>query len=169
VPKRDRPRRPLLLGATAVALLVALAGCARNGDATAERRAEVSVRGARVMPFDLDATTHTFTDTDHGGVQTVTADDPDQASQVALIRAHLRQERDKFARGDYEDPATVHGHDMDGVAELAAGYDDINVTYADIPHGARLTYTTDRPELVDAVHAWFARQVTDHGAHAETG
>jgi hypothetical protein len=169
VPTRDRCRRRSLIGATAVALLVALAGCAGNGDATAERRAEVAARGARVMPFDLDATTHVFTDTDRGGIQTVTADDPDQASQIALIRAHLRRERVKLARGDYEDPAAIHGHDMDGVAALAAGHDDIRVTYADVPHGARLTYSTDRRDLVDAVHAWFARQVMDHGAHAETG
>jgi hypothetical protein len=169
VPNRDRCRRRSLLGATAVALLVALAGCADDGDATAERRAEVAARGARVMPFDLDATTHTFTDTDRGGIQTVTADDPDQASQVALVRAHLRRARDKFARGDYEDPAAIHGHDMDGVAALAAGHAEIRVTYADVPHGARITYSTDRPELVDAVHSWFARQVMDHGAHAEAG
>jgi hypothetical protein len=80
-----------------VALLV-LAGCGDDGDALAERRAEVAERGAQVMPFDLDATTHTFTDTDDGGIQTVTADDPGDGDQIELIRAHLRDERAKFAR-----------------------------------------------------------------------
>jgi hypothetical protein len=152
----------------AVAVL-AVAGCASGQDALADRRAEVAERGAEVMPFDLDATTHTFTDTDDGGIQTVTADDPTDADQIERIRVHLREERDAFSHGDFADPATIHGHDMDGVAELRAGHRDITVTYTDLVDGARLTYRTDRPDLVDAVHAWFARQVMDHGADAVSG
>ena len=59
--------------------------------------------------------------------------------------------------------------DMPGVAELAAGYERITVTYAARPAGAELTYATTEPELVDAVHAWFDRQISDHGDHAEAG
>jgi hypothetical protein len=153
----------------ALAVAATSGGCGGDDDALAERRAEVARRGEEVMPFDLDATTHTFTATDTGGVQTVVADDPADSEQIALIRDHLREERDNFARGDFDDPAAIHGHDMDGVAELRAGYADITVTYADLPDGAKLTYTSDLPALVDAVHAWFDRQVSDHGAHATTG
>jgi hypothetical protein len=152
-----------------VTALVALVGCGDDGPSKAQRRATVAARGARVMPFDLEATTHTFTDTENGGVQTVTADDPADVQQVTLVRDHLRREREKFARGDYEDPAAIHGHDMDGVAELAAGFREITVTYDDVAGGGRLTYRTDRDELIAAIHAWFARQVADHGAHAEAG
>jgi hypothetical protein len=168
VPAREGRRRRLLLGAAVLAVLPVLGGCGDEGARLAERRAEVAERGARVMPFDLDATTHRFTDTARGGIQTVTADDPDDADQIELIRAHLLDERDKFARGDFEDPAAIHGHDMEGVAELTAGYRDIAVTYTDVPDGGRLTYATDDADLVDAVHAWFARQVMDHGTDAET-
>jgi hypothetical protein len=129
----------------------------------------VAERGAQVMPFDLDATTHVFTKTDHGGLQVVVADDPADADQIALIREHLVQERDRFARGEFDDPAAIHGHDMDGLAELRAGYADITVEYAPRPDGAQLSYTSDRPDLVAAIHAWFDRQVMDHGAHAEAG
>lgn len=123
-------------------------------------------RGALVMPFDLDATTHVFDATSDGGVQTVTADDPGDRTQIGLIRAHLREERENFGRGDFSDPAAIHGHDMDGVADLTAGYRDITVSYTSLPDGAQLRYRTDRPELVEAVHAWFARQTLDHGDHA---
>lgn len=163
----DRARR--WIPSCAAALLLAIASCGEDGDALAQRQAEVAERGADVMPFDLDATTHSFTNTDDGGIQTVTADDPAETDQIQLVRAHLREERAKFARGDFEDPAAIHGHDMDGVAELAVGYHNITVTYTDLPDGGQLTYTTDRPDLVDAVHNWFARQVTDHGSHAESG
>jgi hypothetical protein len=146
---------------------VAVAGC--GGDGQTDRQAEVADRGAAVMPFDLDATTHTFTQTDDGGIQTVTADDPSDVTQIDLIRGHLHDERDKFARGDFDDPAAIHGHDMDGVAELRAGYADITVTYTDLPDGAQLTYTTENADLVEAIHAWFDRQLMDHGADAQPG
>jgi hypothetical protein len=150
------------------ALVIAAAGCG-DGDSLAQRQAQVAERGAQVMPFDLDATTHTFTTADDGGVQTVVADDPTDAAQIELIRKHLRDERDNFARGDFNDPAAIHGHDMDGVADLRAGYRDLTVDYHDRPAGAQLTYRTDRADLVKALHAWFDRQVTDHGPHAEAG
>jgi hypothetical protein len=157
------------IAAFGVAALLVLVACGDDPDELDARQAEVARRGEQVMPFDLDATTHVFRATDDGGVQSVVADDPGDAAQVELIRAHLREEQSKFAQGDFDDPAAIHGHDMAGVAELAAGYEDITVSYAELPDGAQLTYTTDRPDLVDAVHAWFDRQVMDHGAHAEAG
>jgi hypothetical protein len=152
-----------LLGA---ALVATLGACSDDGDLEA-RQAEVAQRGAEVMPFDLDATTHRFTKTDAGGVQLVTADDPDDAEQISLVRAHLAEEREKFSRGEFDDPARIHGMDMPGVAELSAGYPRVRVTYRDRPAGGELTYTAADPELVDAIHEWFDRQLMDHGDHAE--
>ena len=159
---RPRAGRP----AAAIATLALLGAACSGGTTVADRQAEVAQRGAEVMPFDLDATTHTFTKTETGGVQLVTADDPEDRAQIDLIREHLHVERDNFARGDFDDPARIHGMDTPGVAELSAGYVDITVTYAELPDGARLTYTTGKPELVDAIHAWFDRQIMDHGDHA---
>jgi hypothetical protein len=166
-------------GGSLVALLAAApaifaVGCGIDGGgdrdgALAARQAEVAERGAEVMPFDLDATTHSFTKTDDGGVQVVVADDPDDADQIELIRSHLAEERDAFARGDFDDPAAIHGHDMEGVAELQAGFADVEIAYSERADGAALRYRTTDPALVDAIHAWFDRQVMDHGAHAEAG
>jgi hypothetical protein len=166
-----RRRRGPLVALLVAALAVVAGGCGTDDGegALAARQAEVAERGAGVMPFDLDATTHLFTKTDDGGVQVVVADDPEDTDQIDLIRGHLAEERDAFAQGDFDDPAAIHGHDMEGVAELRAGHDDITVAYADQPDGARLTYTTDDPDLVEAIHAWFDRQVMDHGAHADAG
>ena len=100
---------------------------------------------------------------------TVTADDPADETQVRLVREHLLEERGNFARGDFDDPARIHGMDMPGVAELSADYQMISVSYSELPAGAELRYTTSDPHLVDAIHAWFDRQVMDHGAHAEAG
>lgn len=133
------------------------------------RQAEVADRGADIMPFDLERTTHVFADRPDGGIQTVTADQPDDDEQVRLIREHLIGEAAAFAQGDFGDPATIHGQDMPGLAALQAGVGRIEVVYEDLPTGGQLTYTTSDPALVEALHNWFAAQVSDHGSHAEQG
>lgn len=164
-------RRPRVLVASAVAVAALLAGGSylAGAHASAERRAEVAARGARVMPFDLDRTTHVFDETPDGGRQTVTADVPGDAEQVRLVRQHLREERDAFARGDFTDPAAIHGRDMPGLGALQAGYQRFEVGYTDVPGGALLTYTSTDPVLVEALHAWFRAQISDHGGHAQGG
>lgn len=133
------------------------------------RQEAVAERGRTVMPFDLEETTHHFTPTGTGGVQDVLADQPDDAEQVTLIRSHLQQEAKAFGRGDFGDPAQIHGDGMPGLTELQNGYERIEVRYREQPDGATLTYTTEEPALVDALHDWFEAQLSDHGDHAETG
>lgn len=76
------------------------------------RQAQVAARGAQMMPFDLEQTIHVFQRLDDGGRQTVTVKDPENTQQIALIQSHLRHEADKFRRGDFSDPARIHGDDM---------------------------------------------------------
>jgi hypothetical protein len=130
------------------------------------RQAEVAARGAQVMPFDLEQTTHVFQQLPDGGLQTVTAKDVANTEQIALIQAHLREEAVKFRRGDFGDPATIHGQDMPGLADLKAGAAKIDVEYTALPHGGQIRYATTDPTLIMALHHWFAAQISDHGAHA---
>jgi hypothetical protein len=152
----------LLAGAT-------LGGCAGDSGALTERQAEVAARGAEVMPFDLDATTHRFEPTEAGLVQTVIADDPNDADQVALIREHLEEEVSRFTAGDFDDPAAIHGEDMPGLTTLRDGASEIDIQLEQLSDGARLVYTTDDPGLIEALHQWAEAQVSDHGEHAEHG
>ena len=101
-------------------------------------------------------------------MQSVLSRDSDPA-QVALIRAHLRKEAEAFARGDYADPAAIHGADMPGSKELQAGAARVRIAYEPVPDGARLRFSSRAPALVAALHRWFAAQLSDHGADATTG
>ncbi len=94
-------RRALLLVtalAAVAAILAALyaAGAFEPGEPRGARQEEVAQRGAAVMPFDLEETTHVFEKMQTGGAQEVVADDPNGAEQVAAFR-----------RGDLSDPALV--------------------------------------------------------------
>lgn len=143
-----------------------LAGC--SGDDGANRQDEIAERGAAVMPFDLDKTHHTFEQNDRGGVEAVRALDSKDTRQIDLIRSHLQLETTKFATGDFSDPTAIHGMAMPGVAALSAGAKAgrLTIGYAELPDGASITYASDDPVLVAAIHDWFNAQVSDHGAHA---
>ena len=150
--------------AAAVGGLVALAACGGSG---ATRQDEVAERGAAVMPFDLDATTHRFVPLPDGLEQIVVADDPADSQQILLIRSHLEVEQARFQHGDFSDPAHIHGDDMPGLVTLQARAGDIEIVYSEIPDGGRLVFTTSEPQLVETLHEWGRAQVSDHGAHAE--
>jgi hypothetical protein len=87
-------------------------------------------------------------------------------TQIALIQAHLKQESERFCKGDFSDPAKIHGESMPWLAELKAGTSKIDVSYAALSDGAEIRYKAKDPKLVMAIHEWFAAQVSDHGHHA---
>ena len=158
----------LLLGVSALLLVMTMVGAVSGmeGSGTAARQAEIATRGAQVMPFDLEQTMHVFQSLNDGGLQTVRAKDPANYEQIALIQAHLKEEAEKFQRGDFSDPAKIHGEAMPGLAELKAGAGQIDIQYLPLPDGAQIRYTAKEPALVMAIHHWFMAQRADHGPHA---
>ncbi len=132
----------------------------------ANRQPAVHDMGAQVMPFDLGQTTHIFEMTESGGIQQVIADDPSDSAQIELIQQHLLHESMLFSSGDFTDPFSLHGDEMPGANELAAGADKISIDYAALPNGAQITFTTQDLHLITAIHRWFGAQLSDHGADA---
>ncbi len=158
----------VLLGAAGLIAGGAIVGVAASGD-DSSRQQVVAERGARVMPFSLDATTHVFQAGPDGGTQRVIAKDRSDAPNIRLVREHLRKEADAFGRGDFADPAAIHGDEMPGLKALRAGYESVDVRYRDLPDGAEIVYATDKPDLAAAVRAWFDAQLGDHAGDAATG
>jgi hypothetical protein len=146
----------LLVVASVLTCLLATVSAGAAEPASESRLDEVARRGTRVMPFDLERTTHVFTKTEKGGVQQVIAKDPAQSEQIGLIRKHLSKIAGEFAQGDFSDPAKIHGETMPGLAELkAAKPGAIQIEYQEITAGAQIDYVTKDPSLVDAIHRWF--------------
>lgn len=148
----------LLLGSVPGASIAA-------ADGALSRQEQVARGGAAVMPFDLARTKHFFDDNARGGIETVTANDKGDRGQIALIRAHLATEAKRFGRGDFSDPAKIHGSDMPGLATLSAAGGKLRVTYKKLPKGASLTFVSDDKTVIAAIHDWFAAQRADHAAH----
>ena len=147
----------------ALAIVVAwLFGIAEAPAASSQER--IHEMSHHVMPFDMSKTVHIFRMTETGGVEKVLVRDPADTDQIALIRQHLMHEAHKFQRGDYSDPAKLHGANMPGLAELQADPGRIKVTYSALPEGAQITFETDDLGLLTAIHRWFGAQLSEHGA-----
>lgn len=152
------------------AMAVSSVSTASVAAADTARQDAVAERGVDVMPFDLNATTHVFTKTKTGGVQQVVAKSANDAAQIRLIREHLNEIAAQFSKRDFSGPASIHGDDMPGLAELKkAAPAELKVQYRKMKAGARIIYTAHNPELVAALHKWFDAQVSDHGNHAMEG
>ena len=149
--------------------MIAFTACGSDDPSLAERQQTVAEAGAEVMPFNLDATTHIFTDTVTGGVQDVVADDQTDEANIELIRRHLDDEAAKFQLGDFSDPEAIHGAAMPGLSTLKERFDEISVELIETDAGATIRYETNDAEVVQAIHDWFAAQSSDHGDHAEHG
>jgi hypothetical protein len=135
-----------------------------------ERQAEVSARGAEVMPFKLSATRHAFAKTADGGVQQVAVKNPRDAEQIRLIRQHLHDIAERFGRGDFSGPTQTHGPQMPGLAELKeAKPGEISVRYQDLVDGGEIEYSTHKASLITAIHRWIDAQLSDHGPDAKEG
>jgi len=147
-----------------VAFLLILSGPTTFAQTPQER---VHQMAHSVMPFDMSKTLHIFKMTESGGVQQVIAKDAGDTAQIALIQQHLKHEADKFRRGDYSDPAMLHGADMPGLKELQAGAAAIKVKYAVLAMGAEITFETTDLHLLTAIHRWFGAQLSEHGADAK--
>jgi hypothetical protein len=130
------------------------------------REAMVHKMGHHVMPFDLSKTMHIFEMTESGGIQQVIAKDQGDKEQIALIRQHLQHEAMMFSAGDFSDPISLHGADMPGIKDLAAGAARIKIQYTALPNGAQITFTTPDLHLITAIHRWFGAQLSDHGSDA---
>lgn len=131
---------------------------------------EVAKRGAAVMPFDLKQTQHIFVKTVTGGIQRVIVRNPTNTEQITVIRQHLAKISEEFRRGDFSDPAKLHGENMPGLAELRSTEPGgLRIDYRELTDGAEIIYSSDDPTLIAAIHRWFDAQLADHGPDAMPG
>ena len=145
-------------------LVLFIAGCQPSH--TSDHQAAVAERGAEVMGFDLERSTHIFEKIENGGRQQVLSDDNDD-EQIQLIQAHMTEIAGQFSKGDFHGPEHIHGEQMAGLHELVMGHEKISIEYSDLEHGGQILYTTAEADMVVAIHAWFDAQVADHGHHAQ--
>jgi len=112
------------------------------------------------VSFTSGSVRETFIATAYGGIEDATAVTPTPVA-VRRLRAHMRQGAKAFARGSFVDPTNPHGDLVPGLREMHGQWNKMQVRYADLPTGARITYVTHDPVMVEALHQWFVARAVN--------
>jgi hypothetical protein len=152
-------------GTRALVICSLVVPCVSGGIVHAQHThgSDLDQRGAMVMGFDQQKTTHHFYLYEDGGAIRVTAKDPADAASRDAIRLHLAHIAMMFGEGDFQDPMLVHDRaDVPGTAEMVRLADKISYRYYEIPDGGLVEITTVDPAAVKAVHEFLTFQIRDH-------
>jgi hypothetical protein len=119
-------------------------------------------RGAHVMGFDQQRTTHHFYLYPDGGAIDLSATDPNDQADIKAARAHLPHIAKMFGEGDFSGPVLVHATNVPGTAELGRLKDRLSYRYEETPRGGRVNIVTADPEALSALHTFLRFQIADH-------
>lgn len=156
----------ILAGPARMFATVALIACSTLAPAQPAQD-HVRGHGHEVMPFDLSKTVHIFRMTEDGGIQKVVMrGDSADPEQVHRIQHHLGMEATEFQKGNFADPAHLHGAAMPGLREMQASASKMQITYHVLPNGAEIQFRAKDITAITAVHRWFGAQLSEHGADA---
>jgi len=127
-----------------------------------DQHSQMNQRGAQVMGFDQEKTTHQFYLYADGGAIDVAVKDVSDKTNLDAIRAHLPHIAMLFSEGNFEAPMLVHETEVPGTAEMGKLKDRITYRYVETPKGGRVHIITTDAEALKAVHAFLKFQITDH-------
>ena len=130
--------------------------------APADAHAQMNMRGADVMGFDQDKTSHHFYLYADGGAIDVSANDAADVKNRDAVRSHLLHIAMMFSMGDFSAPMLVHATDVPGTKDMAAMKDKLSFAYIETPNGGRVNITTADAAALDALHKFLRFQIADH-------
>jgi hypothetical protein len=149
---------PILL----LVVLAAIAADPANQSAAGSPQRDVDRRGAHVMGFDQERTTHHFLLFEDGGAIDVSVKDRSDKTNLDAIRSHLPHIAGMFAAGNFDAPMLVHDTSVPGTADMARLKDRLRYRYVATADGGRLDITTTDRDALAAVHRFLRCQITDH-------
>lgn len=123
---------------------------------------DLNRRGAHVMGFSQETTTHHFRLTEDGGVIEVKANDPKDMQTRDHIRMHLAHITRSFSEGDFRDPMNVHHELPPGTKEMQRLRKQIRYDFENRESGGRIIIRASNPEAIEAVHEFLAFQIREH-------
>ena len=143
-----------------VCLLIAVSAPAAQTPQDAH--GQMNHRGAAVMGFDQQKTTHHFLLFEDGGAIDVGVKDPADRANRDAIRGHLPHIAMMFGDGDFSAPMLVHATDVPGTADLRQLKDRVIYRYVETPAGGRVDIVSSDRAAPAALHAFLRFQIADH-------
>jgi hypothetical protein len=120
-------------------------------------------RGAMVMGFDQNRTTHHFVLFTDGGAIDVSVTDPADTRNRDAIRSHLPHIAMMFGEGTFDAPMLVHdSKNVPGTKLMTERKGLIRYQYVETTNGGRVNIVTSDPDALAAVHAFLKFQIAEH-------
>jgi len=147
-----------------LALVAILAAVSTAGmpHTSSQHHEAVDRRGAQVMGFDQQKTTHHFLLYEDGGAIDVAVKDASDTTSLDAIRSHLPHIATMFADGRFDAPMLVHDVAVPGTAEMTRLKDRVRYQYVRTANGGRVDITTSDPDALAAVHRFLRFQIDEH-------
>lgn len=133
-------------------------------ESTPENTAAKASKARQMLPYAADQALESFSKTVHGGIMHIVAKSPSDSKQIKGIQAYLLQTAKEYRQGDFSSTERFHGTDMPGLAKMkAAEMDDIRYEYKALKNGGQIHFSTEYPDLLNALHEWLDAQIAAHG------
>lgn len=127
-----------------------------------DQHKDMNARGAHVMGFDQDKTTHSFRLHADGGAVDISVKDRADVTNRDAIRSHLPHIAQMFGDGSFEAPMLIHAARVPGTEQMTALKNRIRFVYVETPGGGRLDIFTSDAAALHAVHEFMRFQIADH-------
>jgi hypothetical protein len=127
-----------------------------------DQHKDMNARGAHVMGFDQDKTTHSFRLHPDGGAVDIAVKDRADTTNRDAIRSHLPHIAQMFGDGNFEAPMLVHATKVPGTEQMAAMKNRIRFAYVETPMGGRVDIFTSDAAALQAGHEFMRFQIADH-------
>jgi hypothetical protein len=129
---------------TTISVLALLSTLSVPLNARQDHHTSMDKRGAMVMGFDQQQTTHHFLLFTDGGAIDVGVKDGADRKNLEASRSHLPHIAAMFGAGNFEAPMLVHdSKNVPGAKEMAASKDRIQYRYVETTAGGRVDASTD--------------------------
>src|SRR5258708_2243447 len=120
-------------------------------------------RGAAVMGFDQNVTTHHFRIAPDGGSIEVVVKTATDETNLSAIRGHLKEIAEAFAAGDFSKPFATHGEVPPSVKTMKQRRRALMFTYEDVADGGPVVIRSSDAQAISAVQLFLRYQIREHG------
>jgi hypothetical protein len=136
-----------------------------GAEPTANSAQTKAAEARQMLPYDADQALEGFSKTVYGGIMHILAKVDGDSRQIKNIQRYLRQTTKEYRNGDFSSTERFHGSDMPGLARMkAAKTDDIKYEFKALKNGGQIHFSTEYPELLNALHTWLDAQIAAHGS-----
>lgn len=151
-------------------LLVSFFATAQAQEPDAGKHASNSADAHQLLPYSVERALEGFAKTANGGIMQIIAKSADDAQQIKPMQQYLRQTAEEYGKGDFSSTERFHGAHMPGLAQMkAAKAGAIKYQYKALNNGGQIVFSTEDPQLLNALHAWIDQQIKEHGSAGLSG